>query len=85
MARRGLKTTTIQYGPGREDSAKTLAAALPGAKLKEVDSLGSRVQVLVGSDWNGAKKVKVQKPAGSDSGTSGSKIETGTATQKLCK
>ncbi|MBO2451999.1 LCP family protein [Actinomadura barringtoniae] len=86
-ARRGLKTTTIQYGPGREDSAKTLAAALPGAKLKEVDSLGSRVQVLVGSDWNGAKKVKVHKPAGSDSGSgsSGSKIETGTATQKLCK
>ncbi|XVQ12220.1 LCP family protein [Spirillospora sp. CA-255316] len=83
VARRGLKTTTIQYGPSREDSAKTLAAAIPGAKLKKVSSLGSRVQVMVGGDWSGVEKVKVQpSPSATPAGRS---LETGTATQKLCK
>ncbi|MFA1539662.1 LCP family protein [Actinomadura monticuli] len=82
VARRGLQTTQIQYGPGREDSAKTLAAAIPGAKLKKVPSLGSRVQVMVGADWDGVKKVKVAGPSASPS--SSPEIETGTATSKLC-
>ncbi|GAA2451804.1 LCP family protein [Actinomadura vinacea] len=83
VARRGLKTTTIQYGPSRQDSAETLAAAIPGAKLKKVSSLGSRVQVLIGGDWSGVEKVKVQpspSPTPSNQG-----LESGTATQKLCK
>ncbi|NKZ07369.1 LCP family protein [Actinomadura latina] len=81
VARRGLQTTQIQYGPGREDSAKTLAAAIPGAKLKKVPSLGSRVQVMVGANWDGVKKVKV---APSASPSSSPAIKTGTATSKLC-
>ncbi|TDD70340.1 LytR family transcriptional regulator [Actinomadura darangshiensis] len=81
VARRGLQTTQIQYGPGREDSAKTLAAAIPGAKLKKVSSLGSRVQVMVGANWDGVKKVEVEpSPSPSES----SEIDAGTATQKLC-
>jgi LCP family protein required for cell wall assembly len=81
VARRGLQTTTIQYGPSRADSAKTLAAAIPGARLKRVAALGSRVQVLVGADWKGAKKVKVTPATGSPQ----AQLETGTATEKLCK
>jgi LCP family protein required for cell wall assembly len=79
----GLTTTLIQYGPARADSAKTLAAALPGAKLKEVASLGSGIQVIVGSDWNGAKKVKVTTATPS---TPASSVSAKTATQNvLCK
>ncbi len=79
----GLTTTVIQYGTGRADSAKTLAAALPGAKLKQVPSLGSGIQVIVGSDWSGAKKVKVTTatPAAQTSSATAK-----TATQNvLCK
>lgn len=88
VARRGQQTTQILYGPGREDSARTLAAAIPDAKRKKVSSLGSQVQVMVGADWDGAdwagvKEVEV-KESPSASPTEGSAIETGTATQKLC-
>jgi hypothetical protein len=84
VARRGLQRTQIQYGPGREDSAKTLAAAIPNAKLKKVSSLGSRVQVMVGADWDGVEKVKVVSPSPSASPASDSSLDTGTATEKLC-
>jgi LCP family protein required for cell wall assembly len=84
IARRGLQRTQIQYGPGREDSAKTLAAAIPNAKLKEVSSLGSRIQVMVGGDWDGVKKVKVAAPSPAASPVSGSSLDSGTATEKLC-
>lgn len=83
VARTGQQNTVVQYGPGRKDSAKTLAAAIPGAKLKQVSSLGSRLQVMVGADWDGAKKVKVK--AADDAPSAGKPdLETGTATQKLC-
>ncbi|TDD74080.1 LCP family protein [Actinomadura rubrisoli] len=83
VAGRGLRTTQIQYGPGRKEAARTLAASIPGARLKEVGSLGSRVQVMVGADWDGAKKVKVggAPPAVPAKDPA---LETGTATQKLC-
>jgi len=82
----GLTTTVIQYGPNRADSAKTLAAALPGAKLKEVDSLGTGIQVIVGSDWKGAQKVKVAGAQPSPGSSSDSTVAAKTATQNvLCK
>lgn len=89
IAERGRSTTQIQYGPGRADSAKTLAASIPGAKLKQVDGLGSRIQVLVGDDWNGAKKVHVT-PSSSPSATGSpsgpdSHVEAKTASDKLCR
>jgi LCP family protein required for cell wall assembly len=77
----GMKTTLIQYGPAREDSAKTLAAAIPGARIKKVPSLGGTVQVLVGANWTGVKKVKVA-PAGGEAPQPAAR----TATQNvLCK
>jgi LCP family protein required for cell wall assembly len=80
----GMKTTLIQYGPGREDSAKTLAAAIPGAKVKKVASLGSTIQVLVGRDWTGVKEVKVAAAAPATGG--GQQPAAKTATQNvLCK
>jgi len=84
-ARHGVTTTVIQYGPGREDSAKTLKAAIPGAKLKSVPSLGSRLQVVVGTAWNGAKQVKVAAAPSAALSGGGRQINARTATQNLCK
>jgi LCP family protein required for cell wall assembly len=84
-ARTGVTTTVIQYGPGREDSAKTLKAAIPGAKVKAISSLGSRLQVLVGTSWTGAKTVKVTVPSATPSSPAGGRIAAKTATQNLCK
>jgi LCP family protein required for cell wall assembly len=82
-ARHGATTTVIQYGPGREDSAKTLKAAIPGAKMKAVSSLGARLQVIVGTSWNDPKQVKV---AATPSATpTGHQVDAKTATQNLCK
>jgi LCP family protein required for cell wall assembly len=82
-ARHGFTTTVIQYGPGREDSARTLKAAIPGARLKAISSLGSRLQIVVGTSWSGAQQVKVDAtPSNSSSGT---QINAKTATQNLCK
>lgn len=77
----GMRTTLIQYGQGREDSAKTLAAAIPGARIKKVPSLGSAVQVLIGANWTRVKKVKMGQ---ADGGTQQPAART--ATQNvLCK
>ena len=42
-SRRGVTATVIQYSAGREEAARTLKAALPGARLKEINGLGSPV------------------------------------------
>ena len=84
----GRKATVIQYGPARADSARTLAAAIPGARLKRSTSLGATIEVIVGSSWKGAKKVTVLAPAfgAAQPGQGGGNgIQASTATQKLCK
>lgn len=85
MARRtGQRETLIQYGAGRADSARTLAAAIPGARLRRVPSLGDRVQVVVGSSWTRAKKVKVAAAEGGVAEVKDAHPPR-TATQNLCK
>jgi LytR cell envelope-related transcriptional attenuator len=55
--------TVIRYGPSRADSAKTLAAAIPGSKLQEVGRLGSSLQVIVGNNYRGVQRVVVASPS----------------------
>jgi hypothetical protein len=83
-ARHGVGKTVIQYAPGRADSAKTLKAAIPDATLKQVASLGARLQVIVGSSWSDVKQVKVATPGRTPAG-SDQQIKARTATQNLCK
>lgn len=90
VAQTGLATTMIEYGLARAESAKTLAASLPNAKLKEVDSLGTTIQVIVGEDWTGAQPVHVtgSGPTGTPSteSTQPTPAEAKTATDNtLCK
>jgi len=40
----------VSYSPSKADSARTVAAAFPGAKLKEDDLLGETIEVSIGSN-----------------------------------
>lgn len=83
--RRGAAATVIQYGTARADSARTLKAAIPGARLKEVPALGNRLQVVVGSSWPGVKQVTVQAPGTASADGAGGPVKARTATQNLCR
>lgn len=56
--------TTILYGPDKADSARTLAAAIPGAVVQPDPSLTATLEVVVGANYTGTKAVTVTaKPA----------------------
>jgi LCP family protein required for cell wall assembly len=51
--------TVVLYGSSRAQSAATLVAAVPGATRQKDPSLGSGIELLVGSGFSGAHSVKV--------------------------
>ena len=57
----GATATTVLYGPDKADSARTLAAAIPGSTLQLDPSLGRILQVVVGSSFTGVQPVKVTR------------------------
>jgi LCP family protein required for cell wall assembly len=57
--------TVVAYGASRAESAKTLAAAVPGATTQEDDSLGNGIELVVGSNYSTVKSVKVSSPSSS--------------------
>ncbi len=67
--------TTIFYGPSKADSAKTLAAAIPGAVLQEDPTLQRTLEVVVGSGYSGTKAVTVS-PSPSATTSPGPKLRT---------
>ncbi|MEU8248231.1 LCP family protein [Nonomuraea sp. NPDC048916] len=80
--RKDHKKTIIRYAAGREDSARTVAAAIPGAELREADVKG--IEVIVGSDQPKVKKLpSTSTPTAKP--TSSATPETKTATQNICK
>jgi hypothetical protein len=72
--------TVIRYGASRADSARTTAAAIPGAKLQQDDSLGSSVQVVVGRSFHGVQRVVVASPSSS----AGTGLQVRTGAQDVC-
>jgi LCP family protein required for cell wall assembly len=51
--------TIVRYGPSKADSARTVAAALPGSQLQLDQTLGSTIEVVIGSQYSGARPVTV--------------------------
>jgi LCP family protein required for cell wall assembly len=51
--------TVVLYGATRAESARTVAAAVTGSLLKEDDSLGTGLELIVGTSYEGVKKVTV--------------------------
>ncbi|WP_245997642.1 LCP family protein [Streptomyces armeniacus] len=61
-ARKGLKQTVITYDPRWNRSVRTLAAALPGAKLHKQKGRGPSMKVTVGADHRAVKAVRAVEP-----------------------
>ncbi len=55
-------STIIRYDEAGADAARTLAGSIPGATRVLRPGLGTTVEVVVGDDWPGAKRVVVKKP-----------------------
>ncbi|MFN8147369.1 MAG: LCP family protein [Candidatus Nanopelagicales bacterium] len=53
--------TVVAFDPRFDQSAKTVAAALPGSKLTSKPGLGRTIQVTVGTSYQKAQKVTVAK------------------------
>jgi hypothetical protein len=59
----GATTTVVRYGPDKADSARTLAAAIPGAQLEAAPELGRVLEVVLGSSYSGVQPVTVTSTA----------------------
>jgi LCP family protein required for cell wall assembly len=59
---RGGRETVVLHGPGKADSARTVAAAVPGAVTKLDRSLGDVLHVVAGSSYSGALPVAAGQP-----------------------
>ena len=71
-------STVVQYSPGMEDAARTLAASIPGSSRVLVDGLGTTLQVVVGKQWPGVVPVGIKKAPEPSTGIR-------TANQSICK
>jgi LCP family protein required for cell wall assembly len=64
----GAVGTVVRHGPSRADSARTLAAAVPGSTIELDPELGGRLELVVGSGYSGAQPVTVTGPVGAPPG-----------------
>ena len=51
--------TTVFHGPDKGDSARTLAAAIPGSVVQLDPALAATLEVVVGADYSGTRPVTV--------------------------
>ena len=65
-SRTGVARTTVRFDSRYTESIKTVAAALPGARLVPVAGLGRTMQVVVGTSYGGTRAVRVSKAAPAD-------------------
>ncbi|MFD0026223.1 LCP family protein [Streptomyces sp. NPDC058382] len=59
---RDLKHTLVTYDPRWDRSAKSLAAALPGAELRAVQGQGATMKVTAGADYSKVERVRAEEP-----------------------
>ncbi|WP_143675896.1 LCP family protein, partial [Streptomyces milbemycinicus] len=58
-----VRRTLIEYDPIWNRSVRTLAAALPGSRLKPVARQGSVMRVTLGSDFRSVHPVRAEDPS----------------------
>ncbi len=75
--------TVVRHGVERADSARTVAAALPGSRMQVDATLGSVVEVVIGSDYTGVTPVTVATQAPRP-GIAPAPFETRTAAEDAC-
>ncbi|MGW7310564.1 LCP family protein [Streptomyces sp. NPDC054835] len=69
--------TLVEFDPRWDRSARTLAAALPGAELRAVPGQGGTLRVTVGADYKGVAKVRARE-------TQSGQFEAVTGDQVVC-
>ncbi|WP_353942965.1 LCP family protein [Streptomyces sp. HUAS MG91] len=57
---RAAAHTTVLYDPRWDRSAKSLAAALPGARMQAVNGQGAVLKVVAGGDYRGVRAVRAE-------------------------
>ncbi|WP_394431375.1 LCP family protein [Streptomyces sp. SGAir0957] len=57
-ADRSARETVVLYDPRWDRSAKSLATAVPGARMRAVAGQGAVLKVTVGADYRGVRKVR---------------------------
>jgi LCP family protein required for cell wall assembly len=72
----GATGTVVRYGSSKADSARTVAAAIPGSTLQPAPELGNVIEVVVGSSYSGAKLVKVTTPSAQPAASASPKVVT---------
>lgn len=55
----GYTETIVRHGPSKADSARTVAAAIPGAQLQLDQTLGSTIEVIIGTSYAGVRPVTI--------------------------
>jgi len=81
----GYTTTFVRYGTEKNESSETLAAAVPGSDRQLDGSLGSVLQLVVGSNYSGVVPVQISSggvPTPSPSPTA--TLDTVTADRDVC-
>ncbi|MEU8522720.1 LCP family protein [Streptomyces sp. NBC_01216] len=67
--------TRVEYDPRWDRSAKSLAAALPGAELRAVKGRGATLRVTAGTDYRGVTPVRAEeKPSGRFEAVTGDQV-----------
>jgi LCP family protein required for cell wall assembly len=72
----GATGTVVRYGPTKADSARTVAAAIPGSTLEAAPELANVIEVVVGSSYTGAHPVKVAAASGQPTASPSPKVVT---------
>ncbi|MBB3085067.1 LCP family protein [Geodermatophilus sabuli] len=57
-----VNQTVVRYGPGAEERARTVAAAVPGSALQASDTIGDAVQLVIGPGYSTVVPVTVPPP-----------------------
>jgi LCP family protein required for cell wall assembly len=82
---RGYATTVVRYGNARNDSSRTVAAAVKGSTRELDPSLAGTVQLIIGSNFGGVVPVKVSPPRAAEPTPSPSpSFDVVTADQNIC-
>ncbi|MBT2443609.1 LCP family protein [Streptomyces sp. ISL-36] len=69
------RRTLVEYDPGWDRSAKSLAAALPGAELRAVKGQGEMLRVTAGRDYRGVTAVRAaETETGRDEAVTGDRV-----------
>jgi LCP family protein required for cell wall assembly len=80
----GYEHTIVRHGPDRADSAKTLAASVPGAQIQLDQSLGRTLELVVGKDYNGARPVMISSGRPTPTGSNAPPPPDSTAADDPC-